>query len=148
MGNPFFENIAGVVASVAGSTAAIDYPGLPAYLERALHAAHGRALAAEERSLERSKVLRAGIREAAGALPLNADLHTLVRVTAKRLGTMPQHPGWIAQASLSQKYGLAHPPDIATIRSELSIMQTEAGYTETGTEIHQPGWSNGLSKSA
>ena len=75
-----------VARSIAGSTAAVDYPWLPDYLERSLIARAGRAEGASERSRERSEAIRKQIRAAVGVLPLTFELGTLTRIVDGRMG--------------------------------------------------------------
>ncbi len=111
--------------SVAGTTAAIDYPWLPDYLERKLIASAGRAEGAMERSRTRSDAMRQGIRTAVGALPLTQPLHVLVGIVARRMR--------------------ADAPSARTIRDELRTMREETG--NFGTETTAPPVSNGTYRS-
>lgn len=124
---PLYRQVDAVIASIAGSTCARDFPALAEFVELHLHAAEGRARAAAERSRERSQEIRAAIGKAASALPLALPLHQLTAVTHRRLQAHPS------------AYGLERSPAIETIRDELRSMQTmqiEAGF---GTETPQVG---------
>jgi hypothetical protein len=74
-----------VARSIAGSTAADDYPWLADWVELALEARAGRAQSAMDRSRARSEALRARIRGAVGALPLTEPMSTLVGTVARRM---------------------------------------------------------------
>lgn len=104
------DHRARVVASVAGSTAAQDFPDLPSVLAKLLTASAGRAKAAGDRSRDRSELLRGAIRKAAEALPLDAPDKELEVVVGRRLRA---HPG---------EYGLAQSPSLEVLRDELRIL--------------------------
>ncbi len=116
---PLYQNIAAVVASIQGSTCALDYPDLPAAVELHLNAAAGRASAAAERSRERSAGIREAIRKASAPLPMNQPEHVLVAVVDRRLRAHPS------------AYGLEHGPSVKVIRDEIRTMQETGNF---GTE--------------
>lgn len=79
------DHHARVVASVAGSTCAVDFPDLVSWLDLRLAASAGRSEAAVERSAERSLRIRSAVRWAIGALPLLQADEVLLKIIGDRL---------------------------------------------------------------
>ena len=109
-----------VLASVAGSTAATDFPSIVAFLAQHLDAAAGRGAAARDRSRERSDRLRGAVRKAAGALPMQYPSKELEQVIGSRLRSKPS------------LYGLKQSPSLLVLRDEISKMQCSG--TETSNK--------------
>jgi hypothetical protein len=109
-----------VIASISGSTCAVDFPELAQFVELHLVAAQGRSEAAIQRSHERSLRLRQGIKLALGSLKMDWPLHQLAGVVHKR---MQAHP---------ETYGLNAGPSLTTIRDEIYKLKENAGF---GSEV-------------
>lgn len=103
-----------VLSSVAGSTAAIDFPELLPFVAHALDVAVIRREAADKARAARSTALRAGIRLAAAtvseAMPLGLAL------TARRVQRRIELKG-------PEAFGLRRVPDIDTVRDVLNEMR-------------------------
>ncbi len=83
--NPLLSDVDKVLKSVAGSTAAIDFPGLVPWLNLHLAASGGRSEAAPDRSRDRSERIRGAVQWAIAALPLlEADV-VLLKIIKDRL---------------------------------------------------------------
>ncbi len=107
------QHRARILSAIFSSTAFAPCAGeLVAFLEHHLDAAQGRAEAAPERSHARSATIRAGIRQAVAALPL--DVSGLAGVVLRRIAN--KGPAF---------YGLQRVPDIETIRAVLRSMRDE-----------------------
>ena len=113
------DHRAEVVASVARSTCAVDFPDLVAWLEPHLEASAGRSKGAIDRSKEWSETLRGAIRKASASLPRGKPLPQLVAVVQRRL------------RSNAAAYGLLRAPSLNTIRDEIR-RQIETEHTGTG----------------
>lgn len=111
-----FENLNTIVSSVRNSTAAVDFPELPNFVELHLVAAHGRREGAIERTRQRSLAIRQGIGNALGALPLERELSELAYIVRRRLQARPRD------------YGVNSAPSLVTIRDEIYKLQIDSGF--------------------
>lgn len=105
MSAPFKADPAAVFASIAGSTAERDFPGLAAHVAAAMAAAP---------STDYSAMVRAGIRQAAAAVPPSMS---------RSASVVQRH----IEIKGPEFYGLRRVPDIEVIRDEVKKKRIPAG---------------------